>query len=158
MFNVGDKVVYPMYGAGVIQAIEEKEILGHKKKYYILKFPIGSMKVMVPADNVDNIGIRGIINSQEVDRVFQILGGRQTDMPDNWNKRYRANMDKIKSGNIFEIAAVVRNLMIRDRDKGLSAGERKMLNSAKQILISELALVQNVSDEEIEKLIDQSVK
>ncbi len=113
---------------------------------------------MVPADNVDNIGIRGIINSQEVDRVFQILGGRQTDMPDNWNKRYRANMDKIKSGNIFEIAAVVRNLMIRDRDKGLSAGERKMLNSAKQILISELALVQNVSDEEIEKLIDQSVK
>lgn len=158
MFNVGDKVVYPMYGAGVIQAIEEKEILGHKKKYYILKFPIGSMKVMVPADNVDNIGIRGIINSQEVDRVFQILGGRQTDMPDNWNKRYRANMDKIKSGNIFEIAAVVRNLMIRDRDKGLSAGERKMLNSAKQILISELALVQNISDEEIEKLIDQSVK
>ena len=158
MFNVCDKVVYPMYGAGVIQAIEEKEILGHKKKYYILKFPIGSMKVMVPADNVDNIGIRGIINSQEVDRVFQILGGRQTDMPDNWNKRYRANMDKIKSGNIFEIAAVVRNLMIRDRDKGLSAGERKMLNSAKQILISELALVQNVSDEEIEKLIDQSVK
>ena len=158
MFNIGDKVVYPMYGAGVIQAIEEKEILGHKKKYYILKFPIGSMKVMVPADNVDNIGIRGIINSQEDSQVFQILGGQQTDMPDNWNKRYRANMDKIKSGNIFEIAAVVRNLMIRDRDKGLSAGERKMLNSAKQILVSELALVQNVSDDEIEKLIDQSVK
>ncbi|MGI6112884.1 MAG: CarD family transcriptional regulator [Mahellales bacterium] len=157
MFNIGDKVVYPMYGAGIIQAIEEKEILGHKKKYYILKFPIGSMKVMVPADNVDHIGIRGIINSQEVSRVMQILGGQQTDMPDNWNKRYRANMDKIKSGNIFEIAGVVRNLMLRDKDRGLSAGERKMLNSAKQILISELALVQNASEDEIEKLIDQSV-
>ncbi len=157
MFNIGDKVVYPMYGAGIIQAIEEKEILGHKKKYYILKFPIGSMKVMVPADNVEHIGIRGIINRQEVNRVMQILGGQQTDMPDNWNKRYRANMDKIKSGNIFEIAGVVRNLMLRDKDRGLSAGERKMLNSAKQILISELALVQNVSEDEVEKLIDQSV-
>jgi len=157
MFDIGDKIVYPMHGAGIIVAIEEKEVLGKKRKYYIMKMPIGDMKVMVPVDNVDDIGIREIVENDEVDRVFAVLSGNQTKMPQNWNRRYRINMEKIKSGNIFEIAAVVRNLMIRDREKGLSTGERKMLNNAKQMLVSEIVLAKEIEQEETEKLIDEAI-
>ncbi|MBW4827806.1 MAG: CarD family transcriptional regulator [Clostridiaceae bacterium] len=157
MFDIGDKIVYPMHGAGIIVAIEEKEVLGEKRKYYIMKMPIGDMKVMVPVDNVEDIGIREIVENDDIDRVFAVLSGNQTKMPQNWNRRYRINMDKIKSGNIFEIASVVRNLMIRDREKGLSTGERKMLNSAKQMLVSEIVLSKEIEQEETEKLIDEAI-
>ena len=146
-----------MHGAGIIVAIEEKEVLGKKRKYYIMKMPIGDMKVMVPVDNVEDIGIREIVENDDIDRVFAVLSGNQTKMPQNWNRRYRINMDKIKSGNIFEIASVVRNLMIRDREKGLSTGERKMLNSAKQMLVSEIVLAKEIEQEETEKLIDEAI-
>ncbi len=158
MFDIGDKIVYPMHGAGVIVAVEEKEILGAKKKYYIMKMPIGEMRVMVPVDNVEDIGIREIITDDEMDKVFTVLKGEQSDMPQNWNRRYRMNMEKIKSGDVYEIATVVRNLMIRDDIKGLSTGERKMLNNAKQMLISEIVLVLDAEQEHAEKLIDESVK
>lgn len=158
MFDIGDKIVYPMHGAGIIVAIEEKEILGEKKKYYIMKMPIGEMRVMVPVDNVEDIGIREIITDDEIDQVFDVLKGDQTKMPQNWNRRYRMNMEKIKSGDIYEIASVVRNLMIRDDAKGLSTGERKMLNNAKQILVSEIVLVLDTEQEHAEKLINESVK
>src|SRR5690606_23734573 len=157
MFNIGDKIVYPMHGAGIIESIEEKEILGKKRKYYIMKMPIGDMNVMIPVDKIEEIGVREIISSEEIDKVINILKGEQTNMPQNWNRRYRANMEKIKSGDIFEIAAVVRNLMLRDAEKSLSTGERKMLNSAKQILISEIVLATNFSQEETERLIDEAV-
>ncbi len=157
MFNIGDKIVYPMHGAGIIESIEEKEILGKKRKYYIMKMPIGDMNVMIPVDKIEEIGVREIISSEEIDKVINILKGEQTNMPQNWNRRYRANMEKIKSGDIFEIAAVVRNLMLRDAEKSLSTGERKMLNSAKQILISEIVLATDYSQEETEKLIDEAV-
>jgi len=157
MFNIGDKVVYPMHGAGIIEGIEEKEILGEKRKYYIMRMPIGDMKVMIPVDNVDEIGIREIINSDDLQRVLNILKGDKTKMPQNWNRRYRINMEKIKSGDIFEIASVVRNLMLRDAEKSLSTGERKMLNSAKQMLISEIVLVVDSDQEETERLIDEAV-
>lgn len=157
MFNIGDKVVYPMHGAGVIEGIEEKEILGEKRKYYVMKMPIGDMKVMIPVDNVEEIGIREIIDNEDMEKVLDILKGDQTKMPQNWNRRYRLNMEKIKSGDIFEIAAVVRNLMIRDAEKGLSTGERKMLNSAKQMLISEIVLASDYDPEETERLIDDAV-
>ena len=157
MFNIGDKVVYPMHGAGVIEGIEEKEILGEKRKYYVMKMPIGDMKVMIPVDNVEEIGIREIINDDDMEKVITILQGDKTKMPQNWNRRYRINMEKIKSGDIFEIASVVRNLMLRDAEKGLSTGERKMLNSAKQMLISEIVLVTDNGQEETEKLIDEAV-
>lgn len=157
MFNIGDKVVYPMHGAGIIEGIEEKEILGEKKKYYIMRMPIGDMNVMIPVDSIDKIGVRQIISREEIDKVINVLKGEQTNMPQNWNRRYRANMEKIKSGDIFEIAAVVRNLMLRDAEKSLSTGERKMLNSAKQILISEIVLATNFSQEETERLIDEAV-
>lgn len=158
MFNIGDKIVYPMHGAGIIIAIEEKEILGKKRKYYIMKMPMGDMKVMVPMDSIEDIGIREVINDEEIEQVLAVLGDHKSKMPQNWNRRYRANMDKIKSGDIYEIASVVRNLIIRDREKGLSTGERKMLSNAKQMLISEIVLAKNIEQPEAEDLIDNIVK
>ncbi|MBZ4645660.1 MAG: CarD family transcriptional regulator [Petroclostridium sp.] len=154
MYNIGDKIVYPMHGAGVIESIEEKEILGKRQKYYVMKMPIGDMKVMIPMTNIKEIGIREIINQQEAEGVIQIFKSGKTDMCSNWNKRYRENMVKIKSGNIYEVADVVKNLMYRDKEKGLSTGERKMLNSAKQILISELVLAKGMKQSEIESMIE----
>lgn len=155
MFKVGDKVVYPMHGAGIIESIEEREVLGEIRSYYIMKIPIGEMKVMVPMDNVQDIGLRQVINSQEMSEVMGILQDRNSTMNVSWNKRFRANMDKIKSGNIFEVAEVVRNLAIRDKDKGLSTGERKMLESAKRILVSELVLVNDVGEDQMENIIQR---
>lgn len=154
MFNIGDKIVYPMHGAGVIESIEEKEILGCKQNYYIVRMPIGDMKVMIPTENVDDIGIREIVGENEVDKVFDVLKEKSICSTINWNKRYRENMLKIKSGDIYEVAEVVRTLMIRDKEKGLSTGEKKMLNNARQILISELVLVKNTTPKEIEDLIE----
>ena len=155
MFNVGDKVVYPMHGAGVIEAIEEKEILGNKQTYYVMKLPIGDMKVMIPTDNVEGVGLREVIPQEEVHKVFEVLRAQRTKMSPNWNRRYRANLEKIKSGDIFEVAEVVRNLAIRDREKGLSTGERKMLDNARQILISELVLAQGIGEGEATSLLDE---
>lgn len=154
MFNIGDKVVYPMHGAGVIESIEEREILGQKQKYYVVRMPIGDMKVMIPMQNIEDIGIREVIGLSDVSRVFEVLEEPCINENNNWNKRYRENMCKIKSGDIFEVADVVRSLMARERDKGLSTGERKMLCSAKQILISELVLANDMEQYEIEKIIN----
>jgi len=158
MFNVGDKIVYPMHGAGVIESIEEREILGNIQKYYVLKMPVGDMKVMIPTLNVEEIGIREVIDSCEVDKVYEILQDQSVNVTNNWNKRYRENMSKIKSGNIYEVADVVRILMIREREKGLSTGERKMLNSAKQIMVSELVLAGDIDQFEIETVINDFLR
>ena len=155
VFNIGDKVVYPMHGAGVIEAIEEREVLGQKQKYYIMKLPIGEMKVMVPMDNVEEVGLREIIDKDGVPKVIDVLKGKKSKMSSNWNRRYRANMEKIRTGDIFEVAEVVRNLAIRDAEKGLSTGEKKMLDNAKQILISELVLAQDSTEEQIETLLGE---
>lgn len=157
MFNVGDKIVYPMHGAGIINDIEEREILGEAKKYYIMEMPIGDMKVMVPLDKVDEVGVREIISKEEMEEVMGILKDDRSKMPKNWNRRFRANMDKIKSGDIYEIAIVVRNLMILDLEKGLSTGERKMLSDAKQMLVSEMILVYDKTIEEVEEIIEESI-
>lgn len=157
MFNIGDKVVYPMHGAGIIDNIEEKEILGEKKQYYIMRMPIGDMKVMIPVDNIVEIGVREIIGNEDLEEVITILEGDSTNMPQNWNRRYRKNMERIKSGDIFEIAAVVRNLTLRDEERSLSTGERKMLNEARQMLVSELVLVTDKGQEEVEKIIAEAI-
>jgi len=149
LFSVGDKVVYPMHGAGIIEAIEEKEILGARKKYYVMKLPLGEMKVLIPTDNISQVGLRDVIEENEVPLVFVVLQGDQPELSANWNRRYRNHLEKIKSGNIFEVAEVVRNLMLRDREKGLSTGEGKMLDTARRILISELILVQDLEQTEI---------
>lgn len=154
MFKIGDKVVYPMHGAGVIEAIEEKEVLGEKRQYYILRLPVGDMKVMIPITNGGGVGLRGVIDTEGVQRVFHILRDQSSAMSPNWNRRYRANLEKIKSGNIFEVAEVVRNLIKRDREKGLSSGERKMLENARQILISELVLATELEEDKAQSLLD----
>ena len=156
MFNVGDEVVYPMHGAGTIDSIEEKDILGKRESYYILAMP-GNVKVMIPIAKAEEVGVRNIIDKASAERVFTIFDQDETDTEKNWNKRYRDNMDKIKSGDIYEIADVVRNLSFKQKEKGLSTGEKKMLNNAKQILISELVLAEHLNQDEIERLIDNKI-
>ena len=156
MYSVGDKVVYPMHGAGIIDSIEEKEILGEKQSYYILKMP-GEVKVMVPTSKAEQQGIRNVIDKTEAEKVINVLEQDETEMEKNWNKRYRDNMDKMKSGNIYEIADVVRNLSFKQKEKGLSTGEKKMLLNAKQILVSELVLAEKSSYEEMENIVDNKI-
>lgn len=154
MFQVGDKVVYPMHGAGVIEAIEEREVLGDRKQYYVMRLPINELKVMVPCDH-SKAGLREVISEQTFQKVLEVLSNRKTLMSKNWNHRYRANMEKIKSGNILELAEVVRNLSHRDREKGLSNGERKMLESARQILLSEIIVARDLELDQANRFLDQ---
>lgn len=154
MFNIGDKVVYPMHGAGVIEAIEEQEVLGEIRKYYIMRMPIGDMKVMIPINNSKGAGLRQVIDEEGVKKVLSILNDRSTSVSQNWNQRYRNNLEKIKSGNIYEVAEVVKNLMLRENEKGLSTGERKMLENARQILISELVLARGMEEKKIESMLE----
>ncbi len=146
-----------MHGAGVIEAIEEREILGRRKQYYIMKLPIGDMQVMIPVDGVDDVGLRQVISESDLERVLEVLAGERTKMSANWNRRYRANAEKLRSGNIFEVAEVVRNLTLREREKGLSTGERKMLDNAKQILVSEVVLSRNIPEGEAHSLLEQAI-
>lgn len=154
MFKVGDKVVYPMHGAGIIEAVEEKEVLGERQKYYIMRLPIGDMTVMIPTEGAENVGIREVIGERELQEVFEILRADRTKMSTNWNRRYRANTEKLKTGDIYEVSEVVRNLTIRDREKGLSTGERKMLDNARQILISELVLARDIDETKAEAILE----
>ena len=156
MFNVGDKVVYPMHGAGTIDSIDKKNILDEEVEYINISMP-GGVKVMVPSNQASKQGLRNIISQNDVEKVFCVLETDETAMSDNWNKRYRDNMDKMKSGDIYEVADVVRNLSFKQKEKGLSTGEKKMLNNAKQILVSELVLVENTTNAEIEKLVDNKI-
>ena len=156
MFNVGDKIVYPMHGAGTIDAIEEKDILGEKQNYYIIKMP-GEVKVMVPISKASDIGVRSVIDKAEAGKVLEVLEANETEMSNNWNKRYKENMEKMKSGSIYEVADVVRNLSYKLKEKGLSTGEKKMLNNAKQILVSELVLAEHASENEVENLVENKI-
>lgn len=156
MFNVGDYIVYPMHGAGTIDAIEEKDILGQKQAYYIIKMP-GEVKVMIPTAKAEEVGIRNIIDKEGAQKVFEVLGEEDTQTELNWNKRYRENMDKMKTGDIYEVADVVRNLSFKQKEKGLSTGEKKMLLNAKQILVSELALAEQSSEDVVEGLIEDKI-
>lgn len=158
MFNIGDKIVYPIHGAGIIESIEEREILGNKNKYYIMRIPLSDMRVMIPLDNIEALGIRSVIDKEQSQKVFEILAQVPTEMNKVWTKRYRENEDKIKSGNILVIAEIVRNLIILDRIKKLSAGEKKILSNAKGILISELMLALDLSAVQIEAILGNIVK
>lgn len=150
MYKIGDSVVYPMHGAGVIEGIEVKEVLGKSQSYYVMKMPIGDMKVMVPMANAIEVGMRDVIDKSVAQKVLEEFRFVETDVIQNWNKRFRENMVKIKSGDIFEVSAVVKSLMLRDKEKGLSTGERKMLSNAKQILISEIVVSTGMKHDEIE--------
>ena len=156
MFNVGDKVVYPMHGAGVIESIEERAIGNERQAYYTIKMP-GEVKVMVPTAKAEEIGVRNIIDKKCAEKVIKVLEHESTEMSMNWNKRYRDNMEKMKTGNIYEVADIVRNLSFKQKEKGLSTGEKKMLLNAKQILISELVLVEQKDASEIENLVEDKI-
>ena len=157
MYNIGDKVAYPMHGAGIIEAIEEREVLGEVNEYYVLRMPYDDMKVMFPTTGVAADSIRNIIDTEEADRVIEFFKEFFVTNTDNWNKRYRENSMHIKSGNIYETAQVVKMLMYRDKVKGLSSGERKMLASAKQIMISEIVLSKGQSQAEVEEILNKIV-
>lgn len=157
MFKVGDRVVYPMHGAGIIEAVEEHEVLGQTQEYYIMRLPFGDMKVMIPTSSVDQVGLRAVEPSERVDAVIAALHRPAPPASGNWNHRYRANLDKIKSGNIFEVAEVVQVLTQREREKGLSTGERRMLEVARQILVSEIVLSKGVELEQASSLLDKAL-
>lgn len=155
MFKVGDVVVYPHHGAGVIEGISEKNIGGETRTYYELRMCQGNLKVLVPADATEEVGIRKVISKKEVDKVFEVLSAEQTPMPSNWNHRYKKNRDKLRSGDIFQVAEVVRNLTLRDMEKGLSSGEKRMLNQAREILASELMYAVQVEVDEALRMIEE---
>lgn len=157
MYAIGDKILYPMHGAGIVETIEEKEILGELRKYYILKVSWGEMKMMIPVDTSDEIGVRYIISHDEIDAVVGVLQADTSEMPGNWNRRYRENMEKLKTGDILQVAEVVRNLIRTERKKKLSAGEKKMLANARQILQSELVLAGDMDESSACKLVEEAV-
>ena len=156
-FRVGDRIAHPMHGAGVIDSVVKRKINGTERDYYVLKLPAGDMLVMIPVDTSAEIGVRPIVDADEAEKVLGSIPGLEIEMTQNWNKRYRENMLKIKSGNLLEVAAVVKGLMQRDKERGLSTGERKMLHSAKQILISEIVLSESASYEEVEERLNSAL-
>jgi CarD family transcriptional regulator len=157
MYKIGDKIVYPMHGAGIIEQIEEKVILSENREYYVLRVPCGDMKIMIPVGKSDEIGVRPVISAEEMEEVLTILRGESTEMSSNWNRRYRENTDKLKTGDARQVAEVVRNLLRTDREKTLSTGEKKMLSSARQILVSEMILASDMDPAEADKLIGFTV-
>lgn len=158
MFHIGDKIVYPRHGAGVIENIEEKEVLNEKCKYYVLRVTLGDMRVMIPIEGSQSAGIRKTIDKEQAEEIFSILSSEATTMCKNWSQRYRDNESRIRQGDIFEIAGIVKNLTIMDRAKKLSTGEKRMLQNARQLLISELMLVLDETQEKVEEITDKMIK
>ncbi len=154
-FDIGDKVVYPHHGAAIVERREQKEAFGEKREYLVLRLAYGDLTLMVPADNTEGVGLREVINDEEVEEVFAVLRKKEARMPTNWSRRYKNHSEKLRSGDIYQVAEVVRNLSIRDKDKGLSAGEKRMLGRARQILVSELTFALDVNEEEAEKRLDE---
>ena len=157
VFDIGDKVVYPHHGAAIVERREVKEAFGQKKEYLVLRLAYGDLTLMVPADNTDGVGLREVINDEEVEEVFAVLRKKEARMPTNWSRRYKNHSEKLRSGDIYQVAEVVRNLSIRDKDKGLSAGEKRMLSRARQILVSELTFALDVDEAEAEKRLDEAL-
>jgi len=154
-FKVGETVVYPHHGAALIEAIETRVIKGEEKTYLVLKVAQGDLTVRVPADNVDLVGVRDVVDSAGLDRVFNVLRQPYTEEPTNWSRRYKANLEKLASGDVIKVAEVVRDLYRRDLDRGLLAGEKRMLAKAKQILVSELALAERTDEEKAAVILDE---
>jgi len=155
-FNVGETVVYPNHGAAVIKDIETRTIKGEEKLYLVLRI-LGQndLVVRVPASNLDLVGVRDVVDDEGLENVFEVLRKTNVEEPSNWSRRYKANLEKLHSGNVLKVAEVVRDLWRRERDRGLSAGEKRMLSKARQILVSELALAKKVADDRAEEMLDE---
>jgi len=154
LFRVGDKVVYPHHGAAIIKGVEEREVLGEKREYFVLRLSYGDLTLLVPLDNTEEVGIRGVIGRDELEKVFKVLRSKECRMPTNWSRRFKTHVEKLRSGDIYQVAEVVRNLARRDKEKGLSAGEKRMLAKARQILLSEITFAADVDELEAGKLLD----
>ena len=148
MFDVGDKVVYPHHGAGTVVKKEKREVLGQTREYLTIQILHNDMTVIVPVENAEQVGLRTVIDEDLVNTVVKALTAGESEMPKNWNRRFKHNRDKMKTGDIFELAEVVKNLSLRDHEKGLSTGEKQMFVKAKKILASELMYAKAVDEEE----------
>ncbi len=157
MFRQGDKIVHPMHGAGVVDSIVSKKVNGVTRDYYILKLPVGGMVVMIPTATSQAIGVRPVVDAKAADAVIAAIPELQVDMTPGWNQRYRENMIRLKSGDLMEVATVVKGLSRRDEARGLSTGERKMLHTARQILLSELVLAHGSSYDEMERRVNTAL-
>ena len=157
MFNIGDKVAYPMHGAGLIENIEERQILGEKRDYYILQIKRGNMQILIPVIGAEKTGLRAIVGEQKIEDVYKVLAAESTPMDENWNRRNRDNMEKLKTGDLSEVAGVIRNLVRVDREKKLSTGEKKLLNTARQILASEMVMVLGITEDSALDMIDRQI-
>ena len=156
-FQIGDKVAHPMYGAGVLESVVQKKVGGVVQEYYIMKLAKSSMIVMIPTQGSEEIGVRPVVDPDQADRVLAAIPSIQVEMTANWTRRYRENMERLKSGDLLEVARVVKGLTLRDAKRSLSTGERKMLHSARQILISELVLSKSLSYETVEAQLDTAL-
>ncbi len=154
-FAVGETVVYPHHGAALIESVETRIIRGEEKLYLVLKVAQGDLTVRVPADNAELVGVRDVVGQDGLDRVFEVLRAAYTEEPTNWSRRYKANLEKLASGDVIKVAEVVRDLWRRDKDRGLSAGEKRMLSKARQILVSELALAEHTNEDKAEAILDE---
>ena len=157
MYKVGDKVVYPHHGAGTVVKREKREVLGEKREYLTIKILHNDMTVNVPADNAERVGLRKVIDEEAVKKVVKYLTSGGTEMPKNWNRRFKHNRDKMKTGDIYELAEVVRNLALRDGEKGLSTGEKQMYVKAKKILASELMYAKNMSEDDALEWLEETL-
>jgi len=157
MFHIGDLVVHPMHGAGVIDSIVREKINGSTQDYYVFKMPVGGLLLKIPTANTQAIGIRSVVCEQRAEEILDAIPGMEVAESANWNKRYRENMLRLKSGDLYEVARVIKGLMCRDSEHGLSTGERKMLHSAKQILISELVITKRAGYDEMETRVNQAM-
>lgn len=156
MYNVGDMAVYPAHGVGVIEKIEPQEISGCRQDFYVMRILDNDMIIMIPTNNVNNVGLREIIPQDEVPRLYSILRERNVSVDNQtWNRRYREYMEKIKTGSVFEVAEVYRDLLMLKVDKDLSFGERKMLDTAKNLLVKEISIANNVLENQVEKDLDK---
>jgi CarD family transcriptional regulator len=155
IFEVGETVVYPHHGAATISEVKTRIIKGEEKIYLKLRVAQGDLTIEVPAENVDLVGVRDVIGKDGLDRVFDVLRAPFTEEPTNWSRRFKANAEKLASGDVIKVSEVVRDLWRRDQDKGLSAGEKRMLLKARQILISELALAEKTDEEQASTVLDQ---
>lgn len=157
MFSVGDLVVHPMHGAGVIDDIVRERVAGSTQEYYVFKMPVGGLLLKIPIAKSQLIGLRAIIGRAEAEQLISSIPEIVVDQDSNWNKRYRENLERLKSGDLYQVARVIKGLMYRDRRRGLSTGERKMLHAARQILLSELVLSEHEAYDVMETRVDRAM-
>ena len=157
MFRIGDLVVHPMHGAGVIDNIVREKIAGVTKEYYVFKMPVGGLVLKIPTENSQAVGIRGIISPAEAEQLLRDIPALTVESSSNWNKRYQENLTRLKSGDLYQVARVIKGLMLRESQRGLSNGERKMLHNAKQIMISEIVLAEKAGYQDVETRLDRAM-